>query len=280
MVTLKPPTMMEKLERAEDTLNQLKLRYYLLHAFQDEFTRVVGRRRIDIQNDHIWIMAFDTRDALALHLTSWSKGLTGPGGLFRQLKQHFKKLYVPKSEASEGRRVAFARLFPAAANRNKILVSDLDALEARFRQVVSRVRNDRNKTIAHMYEHKAQLSRRLLTPRGYATIFKRVEALLNDLRVVIDNSNRSYNNPSWANPKIVAEDLVDMILSGTIANVLYDFGIQDRMEEAKMPYYWQCRDQFQARARRSRRRTATSNAAQKRPATKTPRSAKLIAETG
>jgi hypothetical protein len=281
MGAINPRTMMEKLERAEDTLNQLKLRYYLLHAFQDEFTRVVGRRRIDIHNDHIWTMAFDTRDALALHLASWSKGLTGPGGLFRQLKQHFKKLYVPKSvaEANEGRRYAFTRLFPAAVARNRILVSDVDALEARFRQVVSRVRNDRNKTVAHMYEHKAQLSRRLLTPRGYATVFKRVESLLNDIRVVVDNSSRAYSNLSWVNSKTVAEDLVDMILSGTISQVLYDFGIQDRLEQAQAPYYWQSRAEFHARACRSRRKTATSKEAKQRPAAKAPRSTTRTAPT-
>jgi hypothetical protein len=191
---------------------------------------------------------------------------------------------VPRSatEASgrQGRRIAFARLFPAAVARNKVSVSDVDALEARFRKIVSRVRNDRNKTIAHMYEHKAQLARRLLTPRGYATIFKRIESLLNDIRVVIDNSSRSYSNLSWANSKAVAEDLVDMIVSGTIPQVLYDFGIQDRMEQAKAPYYWQLRAEFHARARRSRRTTASSREAKQRPAAKAPRRKKRTPLTG
>ena len=245
----------EELKRAEDVLAQLKSRYYLLHAFQNAFTPVTGRRQIPIHNDHVWRMVFDTRDALALHLASWAKGMVSPGGLFGQLKANLGKLYVPRPKAKTvgggARREVFERLFPRAVARSKVLASDVDELSDKFALIVARVRNDRDLTLAHMYEKNAKLSRRLLTPRGYATVFLRLERLLNDVRTVVDDSSRTYSDQSWADSKVVAEDLVDMIVCGTVSQMLNDFGVLGHLENAQAPHLWQLREEFYSKRRRS-----------------------------
>ena len=249
-----------KLEQAEDTLNRLKLRYYLLRAFQDELDAVVGRKRFDILNDHIWTMVFDTRDALALHLTSWSKGMAGQGGLFGQLNANTGALYVPRPKTTRGsdlsslvavsRRKAFETLFPDAIARNKVVSADVKKLTDRFLGILTRVRNDRSRTLAHMYERDAQLSRRLLTPRGYAPVFTRLEKLLNQIRLVVDNSTRDFSDLSWADTEAVAKDLVDMCVCGTISHVLDDFEIAIGNGETR--YYWQFRQRRRVASKKRR----------------------------
>jgi hypothetical protein len=130
------PGLLKELERAEEVLGELKSRYYLLRAFQEEVDARIGRRKIPIQNDHAWRMAFDTRDALTIHLASWAKRALSSGGLFGQLKASLGALYVPKAKSKaigpQSRRELFERLFPGAASRGKVLPSDIDVLTDRY----------------------------------------------------------------------------------------------------------------------------------------------------
>lgn len=105
-----------------------------------------------------------------------------------------------------------------------------------------------------MYERTAELDRRLLTPRGYSTVFNRIERTLNDLRLILTNSTRSYHDLSWVSTEQAAQDVVDLAICGTMSQVLSDFGIGDRLEKAGAPYYWQHREQFHATRRRQARR--------------------------
>lgn len=133
-----PKKLMQKLESAEMSLSDVKQRYLLLHAFQNEFDELVGRRQISLLNDHVWQMVLDTRDALALHLASWTKGLTSPGGLLGEMKFSLSHLYVPSpdpgSRRPADRREVFERLFPEAVRRKKVLASDIDAFGARHQE--------------------------------------------------------------------------------------------------------------------------------------------------
>lgn len=99
-----------------------------------------------------------------------------------------------------------------------------------IKSIGTRVLNDRNQAIAHRYERHAKLGRRLLTPRGYGQVFQRLERLMNDVRVILDNSSRN----------------------GTMQQVLHDFGILD-VDQIEPPYYWQLRDRFHTERRRRRK---------------------------
>jgi hypothetical protein len=82
------------------------------------------------------------------------------------------------------------------------------------------------------------------------------ERLLNDIRVIAFDSSRSYSDPTWANSKTVAEDLVDLVMCGTIYQMLHDFAVLDDFGRIRDRYYWQLRQEFHAgrRKRRSRQR--------------------------
>ena len=186
--------LLEKLGQAEDTLNRLKARYFQLRAFQDQLEEILGRRKADILNDHVWTMVFDTRDALAMHLTSWSKGMAGRGGLFGHLNSNRGALHVRKPKSGQDdsvhRREAFERLFPGAVERNKVIEADVNQVTDRFIAILARVRNDRSKTLAHIFERDAQLR-----PRS-------VDAAR--LRPSFHKTREDVERPSFRNRRLVA----------------------------------------------------------------------------
>jgi len=83
-----------------------------------------------------------------------------------------------------------------------------------------------------------------VTPRGYAQVFRRLERFLNEIRVVALNSSRGYTDLSWSSSKVVAEDLVDLAMCGTISQLLHEFGVLDDAGQIAGSYYWQLREQF------------------------------------
>ena len=260
------PSLVEALAREEHRLLHIKRRYYLLKAFQDHLDTARKKKEFVVWNDQMWDTVLDVRTALSLQLTSWVNGMCQDRGFLKGLKSHTKRLYVrkwrPKNRldsyggdiAERYRRSAFERLFPDAIPRNRVSQDDVSKLTDRFQAAVARVKNDRNKTLAHLYEHDVDLQRRLLTPRGYGVVFRRLEKLLTDLRMVIDGTQKEFHDLSAADSDSVARDMVDMVLCGTLDNIHMLWGVTEAISACGDRHVFQLRDEYYAGLHRRRGR--------------------------
>jgi hypothetical protein len=218
----------KRLKKEEDVVLDLLQRLAFLQAFEKELETTTREKPFVIRNDDLWAAMLAARDALFIHFASWARSAYQPSGLFAQLKaHHLAELYVKRPrdrDASGGigealageRRSAMEACFANAANRGKVLGEDVDALKDRFEAITRPVVDDRDAFRAHPYEKGQAGTAAMLHLSSVRPIFEQVQRLLNEVRLVVDDSTLGYHGDLAATgPESSARDLTDLLLFGS-----------------------------------------------------------------
>lgn len=216
-----------KMEPFEDSLRDIKRRWYYLTATHDELHRVSKGKPFRIFNSIEWQMAFDSNDMLVTSLASWVVRQHERGGVFGLLQGHLHELERKFPKAKFKRRVpddflsqfdtkgheeAMRRLFPNASGRIA-KQADVEALKAEIERDCRALIDDRNRNRAHPLDGSRESVVRLnLTQVG--ALFGRIERVLNGIRLIADWTTTSYNDMNSTPVDGPAEDFVDAVLIG------------------------------------------------------------------
>jgi hypothetical protein len=272
-VSRSTPEPLALISHAQDELRVIRDRWVMLDAFVRELDRVTRGEPFTIMNELVWTAMIDARDMLVIHFSQWICSATGEGGVLTRLK-HFpaSTFYVRRKpsklldssgiigprltdeqrraiardlrDVEHGSRLAvFAKLFPEAASAPRAPNrADWDALTTRFEERLGPVVHDRNQNRAHpRYGHGTRTSSAEM--HDLEQLFTRLEwaeTLLNDLRVVLDDSQLVYSAPHQEAD--AAEGLVDLILFGSHGRMDVLSGLSTAAHVGAGKYAWQYRD--------------------------------------
>lgn len=242
-VAAPPLTIEQLLERAENDLLTLQVRYYYLDAFVNELERVSRGKVSTFWNYSLWVMILDSRDMLVIALATWAKGIYRPGGMLGKIQGGRRLPKVRGRKSSDPSKYlakiyakthsdAFQRLFPTAVGE-AAGPNDFAALKDRFVAKMEPVVKDRDQNRAHFYEYEkikpANVAAMLDLPALWGLI-EYAQGLLNDLRTVsCGHGSPDNRNMSPTNPEDFAADLVEALLTGTSHR--RDFVMNDRDRE-------------------------------------------------
>jgi hypothetical protein len=252
MATTGQPTPLALIEEQEDILQVFRTRYEAVKAFEQELVARTGTREFEIANTVVWDAMFAERDHVVIQFASWIRGTYKPGGLLGQLcARHLQELRaafgasrseVPKLHGREPRRVRIDARFPAAAQRGTLDPSDLEALRDAVQTEFKPVVEDRDSFRAHPFERGQKATARLLSLAEIEPYLNSAESLLNDLRLLVNNSTRDYAYLSLTNPAEAAADFVDLLLFGS--SLYFATIIGASTLDAKSAYWWERRQAF------------------------------------
>jgi hypothetical protein len=248
------PTSIERIEAEEAILLQFWTRFVALQAFEAELIARTGTREFEIANTVIWAAMIAKRDLLVIHFASWIRGITGNGGLFKQLRaNHFPELRrafsatrteQPGIAGRDRRRVQIDLRLPGAAQRGRLDPADIDDLGTAVHGELAPVVADRNSFRAHPYERGDRDGVRWLAIEEVEGLLLAAQRLMNDLRLLIDNSTFGYSYQSLTGAENAARDLVDLLLFHDIQHFATLIGAN-----ALPVYWWERRDEFIAALR-------------------------------
>ena len=213
-----------------------------LHFFTDRLRHVANvntaleratrGKRFRIYGEPMWSMALSERDMVAIDLASWAKGFYSRGGFLRRaqaskdlraLSLEWKHPIAPEIASINAvcRRECFDRLFPCAVS-GVPCPKDVDMLVTRLHDEFEPLLDDRHRTRAHKYESDHVATAKMLGLDEVADYLATCVRLLRDIRFLA--SNGDWHPPSMridAEDK-AAEDVVDLILCGTIGWIVQD----------------------------------------------------------
>lgn len=246
----------ELLQEVLHELIPIQIRAYHLLAFTDELEKRTRGEAFVIRNDLVWLTLLDSRDMLFVSFASWAKSLYGTSGFFgRFAAVGLKDLYVrtrPPPGAGHRERVihaslreAFGRCFPAAAEgRRQLRSDDIEQLRSRFERLVKPVLDNRHYK-AHPYEMDVAAQAKLLDVSEVKEVIDEAEGVLVDLGLVVDGSQwATHEHMSWASSSVTAQDLVDLVLFGSVIQVELFMGTAHLVFEATGKYRHQLRDEL------------------------------------
>lgn len=254
MATTGPATALSIVEEQEDILQVFRTRHEAVKAFEHELVARTGTREFEIANTVVWDAMFAERDHLVIQFASWIRGMYKPGGLLGQLcAKHLQELRTafaasrseaPKLHGRDPRRLRIDARFPVAAQKGTLDPSDIDALRDAVQTEFKPVVEDRDSFRAHPFERGQKATARLLSLAEIEPYLKSAESLLNDLRLLIDNSTRGYGYLSLTNPAAAAADMVDLLLFGSTLHFATLIGANAL--DATSAYWWERRNTFLA----------------------------------
>lgn len=220
----------ERIKKEEDVVLDLLQRFVFVQAFEQALRTTTKDKPFVIRNDDLWNTMLAARDALFIHFASWARGAYQSSGLFAQLKaHHLSELYIKRprgrianaglsGELARARRSTMEACFPDAASRGKVLGEDVDALNERFVDITRPIVRDRDSHRAHPYEKGQPGTAAMLHLENVEPVFEEVQQLLNEVRLIVDDSMLGYHGHLAAtNPDSTARDLVDLLLFGSNA---------------------------------------------------------------
>lgn len=249
----KAVTFEEILGQCENRMLHLKKDLYFLTTFEKRLVELSKGKPFITRNDIIYRMVFDQWDMLVIDLGSFTKSMVGEGGFFNNLKAnlHLLKPITKRSiEPPKGRifsvgyklsqeqlkareteldkafinnvynthREELFKLFPKVKERKtlKINGNDIDELKVHFEKIVNEIADDRDNHRAHKYENRKNNPDAVrLSISKLEEKFKELENLLNNLKLVFQNSTLMYSDMNHANAKQTADDLIDLIFWGS-----------------------------------------------------------------
>lgn len=253
-------SLLERVEDAEAQIDVIKARLDMLQAFVAELAKVTRGKEFRIWNRGVWIALLDSRDQLIISLASWCKAKYSGGGLFGQVRAHHLSdlgSWLPKSVVANAlelkhREDAFQRLFPVAAQagRNVPAADDIECLRNTFQARIegSGLMADRAENRAHPFEGKSGRAAMLDMPQ-VAMLFKYIEQLLNDLRLLCNRSTRAYHDVYSCGSGSSPEDLVDLVLCGRVSRMWLVWGVETICMEdgTDTQWWWQHRHAYYER---------------------------------
>ncbi|MCE9573522.1 MAG: hypothetical protein K8W52_10225 [Deltaproteobacteria bacterium] len=253
----KNASVMMLIEEQEQRLLGMHRRLCGLQALENELVRRLGEHPFIIRNDLLWISLLDTRDALVILMASWVRGMTEGGGFFARLKgTGSNALFVarPKKDDEDEtaeRRERFESRFPASAAAGSVRHEHVDELKDSLYKALKHVVEDRDSFRAHPYEAGGKATARMLAIHEIHAALVYAEDLINDLRLFADGSTMNYHNSIGAMPDSnAAEDMVDLLMFGTVDNLIADTGAGGHLHGCSGAYWWQHRSAFLSQLQR------------------------------
>lgn len=267
------PNALALIRHAQNELRMILDRWVMLDAFVRELDRVTRREPFTIMNELVWTAMIDARDMLVIHFSQWICSATGEGGVLTELKHcpastfyvcrkpkelpDSSRLVGPRLTEEQRRTIArelrdvehgsrlavFAKLFPEAASAPRAPNrADWDALTTRFEERLGPVVHDRNHNRAHpRYGHGTwSSSAEMHDLEQLSAHLEWAMKLLNDLRVVLDDSQLVYSPPHQETG--AAEGLVDLLLFGSRDQMDRLSGLSAAAHAGTGKYAWQYRE--------------------------------------
>lgn len=277
-------TLQKLLSKHENLVLLIKRRLYFLEAFEQGLQKIASDKPYLPRNDIVYALIFDSWDMLVIDIASLCKDMLGRGGFFNILKNHVNQLKPSKKaqytapepmvnyigqeptiqqklkhklEMQEeflallvkNNHDAFYRLFPNSKGRQgRLKHEDVDDLIKQFEDIAGPFIADRNKHRAHRYERREMaIGIKSLDIKEISQNFERLEKILNDIRLVSELSTFAYNDMNFADSKATADDLIFLILVGSLKRGDEWAGINSAMnKDDGLPkkYGYQFREQY------------------------------------
>jgi hypothetical protein len=133
------------------------------------------------------------------------------------------------------------RRFPEAAERGKVRPEDIEKLKNDFHTIVEPVIDDRDVHRAHPFEKGDKATMAALRVDEMCPVFDAVQSLLNDLRLICDDSTRSYHDHLLSAD---ADDLADLVLFGSRGCIASLLGSAEAVYEKTGKWEWQHREEL------------------------------------
>lgn len=222
----------DRLTKGENAVLDFLQRFAFVRAFEKALTTTTRDKPFIIRNDDLWAAMLAAQDAFFIHFASWSRSAYQRSGLFAQLSaHHLSELYIKRprgrsanaglaGELRRARRAAMEASFPDAAARGKVLAEDVEALKDQFEAIIRPVVEDRDGFRAHPYERNGAGTAAMLGIENVLPIFEQVQEIMNNLRLITDDSMLGYHGDLAAtNPDSTARDMTDLILFGSMDRV-------------------------------------------------------------
>ena len=241
----------EQLCELEDDLCRFGLRLGHVMSVQAELVRV-GRGKPFVPHLPMWNMLVAEHHMIIVDLASWALGFyrKGKGGFLRKLGGPDLVTLARRTgnsgsahQETAWRTAAFDRLFPGAGPHP--CQQDIDGLgdrlDARFKALV----DDRNDHRAHKYERRQKVTADALAPAEVAKHLEGCQQLLGDFRCLSSDIAFAHDTPRADPDDAQAQDVVDLILCGTIDWISeYGAGADPDPERRR---YWQRRHAYYER---------------------------------
>jgi hypothetical protein len=249
----------------EKKVLDLKKRFYFLEAVEKLLSTLP--KGAGMRNDVQLQMLNDSYSMLIIDLASLFDLLGQQRGFFEKLKAHAAMLSraniletVQKNEhglsddflrnrVTVSMEKALIRLFPKTEDLNAIVSDkDIELLRSEIQKSASDLKDDRSKLRAHRFEipERVKANIRPVTLADVRKYFDLLEDTMNAIRLVTLSSQLTYDDMNAMNVDTAAQDIVDMLLHGTINEIFSEFGISQELSSkgSNRIFFWQFRESF------------------------------------
>lgn len=245
-------TLRELIDAERRRVQDLRTRFVVAKAFQDELDARTHGRVLEFANTMIRQMVSDHRYGLTARVAGWVRAATSDAGFFDHLaRSHLSELlrqdfddldedYLPVLGADTIRK-SFEARFPGVAAGAVPLPVDIEILRTEIRNKATTVMAHASALQRHFED--GATSTALASLDEIDVVIRAAEDILGDLANfagVVDSANAEDLTPD---PKDAARDLVDLELIGTIDRLVMLTGANDRLG-ASGAWWWQYRQEF------------------------------------
>lgn len=265
-----PYSASELITAAQDDLLPMQSHLHFLKLVQQELELRSRGEAFLIFNDIVWKTVLDSRDMLVIHLASWAKGLCSSKGSLTRLSENC----APQLFAAKGigrsvseleritlrhRRETYERLFPDAVGRGgRPTADDVRQVVKCFKAMAEPLIDDRNCNRAHVYEYRPankKAKAAMLSLEAQEEFVCYAHDVLNDLQLLASHSTTTYSQRlAFASAERTAEDVVDLILFGSVSRMALLSGLSSLHHEKTGRYPWQYRGDLYEQVWSKRRR--------------------------
>jgi hypothetical protein len=243
--------MLAEIKKKQHELDELREVFGGLRTFDAALRRSTKNKLFDVVNSFAWASVLACSRMIVIDLAAWVDSLLPPRppkkGVEGWLRKHVKGDALV---FCQNHRAAMTRLFgKRAARRGSPSEADILRLEERLFTWAENLRHWRNAR-AHRYGYQTGSARVLRFP-DLAKRFVACSRLMNDFRLLVDESTLVMSRTEPSTNDSTARDLVDIIVAGTIP-----FAVEQWNKETGQ-FLWQKRDAFYRRLHGQRRRKRT-----------------------
>lgn len=250
-------TFLELIEAERERVQALRTHFVIVSALQAELDQRVGEQELIYGNTTLHSMVVEHRLGLVQRLAGWVQALCGAGGfLDRIIADHLNELAPTDDELAptddddipaietDTRRACFERRFPHAAPTGIVTKVDIEAIRSSILEQAAPILE--NCDVIRRWRESATgtSSPEPLTLNAVNAFISAAEELVNDFRCAHDGIDRGFSDHDvHPSPRVVARDLVDLTLLGSIDRMLSVTGV-DAQLGASGAWWRQYRDGF------------------------------------
>lgn len=244
--------LLELIDAERWRVQDLRTRFTIAKAFQDELDARTHGRLLEYANTTIHQMVIDHRYGLITRVAGWVHAVTSEGGFFDQLAANDLSKLRPTSAPADDDAPAigieainkrFSARFPHVAADSVVTSADLEPLRVELRNKATVVLASAEEIRRSLEATEAML----IKPVGLEDIngvLMAAQDLLNDLAIFSKGGQFLYSEHlAHPDPTDAARDLVDLELIGTIDRLLVATGVSERLDTLGV-WWWQYREEF------------------------------------